>query len=150
MYQSQQCSKSLSEIRPEIFHLCWMEKPTTIKPSRCGLCQSWFDSMKPLSSVDFSDRNGFFFSISLFSWKRRYSGGTEWYYVLTQKSYLNINYNNFTMLTRLSSSGVIYSNLVIGKLHFFDTWVVTGPIIPCSKCFLLSSPRGVLKSREHF
>lgn len=94
-YQSQQYSKSLFEIRPEIFYLCWTQKPKTIKPSCCGLCESQFYSTKPLPSVDFSDRNCFF-GISLFSGKRRYSGGTEWYYILTQKSYLYINYSNFT------------------------------------------------------
>lgn len=41
------------------------------------------------------------------------------------------------MLTSLSSPHVIYCDLVMEKLHFLDTWVVMGPIIPSLQMFPL-------------
>ena len=95
MHQSQRYSKSLFEIRPKIFCFGWKENLKLWSRDAVGCvrasliggnhCLLWLSLTEPA-----------FCGISLSSWKRCYSGGTEWYYVLTQESYLYINHSNFT------------------------------------------------------
>lgn len=49
---------------------------------------------------------------------------------MTQRSYLYINYSNFAHANEPVIPPVIYRDLVMEKLHFPDTGVVMGPVIP--------------------